>query len=187
MVGGIRQEYSTKVEVSSCIFVIILIILIISLAAQVYSKKSREQTVQRQSFDTKRHLAILASQTGTEPHQQQNLHGTVFFSFIPAWSTVSIYLTISSHCRYPEGKFLAFNGTSDDGKDEAQKKDKRARPQAYNVYETMYDDNLHDVTSHMRMLHGDVISQTHGPGVNLFKPAVNGRRFWVLAKSPVFG
>ena len=51
----------------------------------------------------------------------------------------------------------------------------------------MYDDNLHDVTSHMRMLHGDVISQTHGPGVNLFKPAVDGRRFWVSAKSPVFG
>jgi len=37
------------------------------------------------------------------------------------------------------------------------------------------------------MLHGDVISQTHGPGVNLFKPAVDGRRFWVSAKSPVFG
>ena len=29
MVGGIRQEYSTKVEVSSCVFVIILIIVII--------------------------------------------------------------------------------------------------------------------------------------------------------------
>ena len=47
----------------------------------------------------------------------------------------------------------------------------------------MYDDNIHDVTSHMRMLHGDVISKTHGPGVNLFKPAADGRRFWVSAKS----
>ena len=68
-----------------------------------------------------------------------------------------------------------------------KKKDGRARPPACNVYDTMHDDNLHDVTSHMRMLHGDVISKTHGPGVNLFKPADDGRRFWVSAKSPVFG
>ena len=39
--------------------------------------------------------------------------------------------------------------------------------------------------AHFRMLHGDVVSQKHGPGVNFF--ATEGRRFWVTSKSPAFG
>ena len=68
---GIRQECSTKVEVSLCIVVIILIIaiiviiLIICLAAQVSSEEQRIQTVQRESLHTARHSTIRACQTGT--------------------------------------------------------------------------------------------------------------------------
>ena len=69
MVAGIRQEFTTKVEVCLSILVIIMIITItviivikhvLSLAAQVSSEVFNIQNVQRESFHTKRRSTIRA-------------------------------------------------------------------------------------------------------------------------------
>ena len=81
--------------------------------------------------------------------------------------------------------FVFFNRSlPEPSKEDGKKQDGRCREQPSCPFETHFDDNIRDTVARMRMLHGDVVSQKFGPGVNFF--AKEGRRFWVTLKYLAF-
>ena len=118
------------------------------------------------SFHAKRRSTNRGCQKDTQPHRQEH-HGNVFVSKIPSLSALTDYATISSHRSFPPGMFVYFNRSlPEPSKEDGMKQDGRCRKQPSCPFETHFDDNLRDTVAHMRMIHGDVVSQKFEPGVH---------------------